>query len=262
MIYTRRHALTFGAATLAGLGMTTIMPFAARAQEGEMEGDSYDTDNGKIVVHPVAHASMVLAVPGTVIYVDPVGGAAAYEGLPEPDLILITHEHGDHYDAETLAAIGGDDARLITNPAVFEMLPEELKARAGAIGNGESTSAGDIKIDAIPAYNTTEERKQYHPQGRDNGYVLSIDGKTVYIAGDTEDIPEMRALTGIDIAFLPMNLPYTMDVAQAASAVGAFAPAIVYPYHYRGSDIDEFERLVEEEDAGSEVVRGDWYPEA
>lgn len=257
MTFTRRETLKLGLAGLAGLGTVTIMPFAARAQNSE--GDSYDTDSGKITVHPISHASFVMTVPGMVIYNDPVGGAAAYEGHPAPDLILITHEHGDHYDAETLAALAGDQTRLITNPAVFDMLPEELKAKATAIGNGESTSVGDLKIEAIPAHNITEDRLQYHPPGRDNGYVLTVDGRRIYIAGDTEDIPEMRALRDIHIAFVPMNLPYTMDVDQASSAVAEFAPAYVYLYHYRGSDPEVFARKVAEAEVDTEVVMGPWY---
>ncbi|HEV7275956.1 MAG TPA: MBL fold metallo-hydrolase [Devosiaceae bacterium] len=256
MPYTRRRTLELGATTLAAIGLSTLLPRTAFAQSG---GDSYPTDNGEITVHPVSHASLVMTVPNMVIYVDPVGGADAYDGFDTPDLVLITHEHGDHYEAETLSAIVGDDTRLITNPAVFDMLPEDLKSKAEALANGESTTIDDLTIDAIPAYNTTEDRLQYHPEGRDNGYVLGIDGKRVYIAGDTEDIPEMRALENIDIAFVPMNLPYTMDVAQAASGVGAFAPTHVYPYHYRDSDIDEFESLLAEEGVETEVVRGDWY---
>lgn len=233
-----------------------IMPFAGRAQDG---GDTYETDNGKISIFPISHASFVMTVPGMVIYNDPIGGAAAYEGQPAPDLILITHEHQDHFDPETLAGIVKDGTRLLTNPAVHGMLPEELKARATAIGNGENTTVGDISIDAIPAYNTTEDRLKYHPKGRDNGYVLSIDGRRVYIAGDTEDIPEMRALTDIDVAFVPMNLPFTMDVDQAASAVTEFAPAYVYPYHYQGSDPQAFADKVAAAGAKTQVVMGPWY---
>lgn len=254
MPLTRRETLKFGAAGLAGI---TIIPFAARAQESG--GDTYETENGDITIFPVSHASFVMTVPGMVIYNDPVGGANAYQGHPAPDLILITHEHGDHYDAETLSGLVGEETRLITNPAVFDMLPEELKAKATAIGNGESTTVGDLQIEAIPAYNTTEDRLQYHPQGRDNGYVLTIDGRRVYIAGDTEDIPEMRALADIHIAFVPMNLPYTMDVDQAASAVVEFAPVYVYPYHYNDSDIDAFAEKVASAQSETEVVKGPWY---
>ena len=183
MDITRRKTLELGVAGLAGLGLTTVMPYAALAEM--KEGDSYATDGGKITIHPVSHASFVMTVPGMVIYNDPVGGAAAYEGHPAPDLILITHEHGDHYDADTLAALAGENTKLVTNPAVYGMLPEALKARATSIGNGESTTVGDVAIDAVPAYNTTEDRLKYHPEGRDNGYVLTVDGRLVYISGDT-----------------------------------------------------------------------------
>ncbi|MEQ9573295.1 MAG: MBL fold metallo-hydrolase, partial [Nitratireductor sp.] len=160
MIFTRRDTLKLGAAGLVGLGATTLVPFHARAQ---VNGDSYDTDSGKITVHPIAHASFVMTVPGLVIYNDPVGGAEAYQGRPAPDLILITHEHGDHYNVETLEALVQDGTRLITNPAVFDMLPDDLKARATAIGNGQSTDIGALSVDAVPAYNTTEARLKYHP---------------------------------------------------------------------------------------------------
>lgn len=258
MRQTRRRTLGMGAQALVGLAIAPLVGDKAHAQDA-MRGDAYATDGGEIVVHPVSHASFVMTTPGPVIYSDPVGGAGAYDGLPAPDLVLITHEHGDHYDPETLAALVGDDVRLVVNPAVHAMLADDLKARATVLGNGESVTVEGVDIEAIPAYNTTEDRLQYHPEGRDNGYVLGIDGLRVYIAGDTEDIPEMRELENIDIAFVPMNLPYTMDVEQAASAVADFAPRHVYPYHYGDSDIDAFASRLAEADAPVEVVRGGWY---
>ena len=256
MDLTRRDTLQFGLAGLVGLGTATFMPFAARAQG---KADSYKTDGGEILISPISHASFVMSVPGLVIYVDPVGGKAAYEGQPAPGLILITHEHGDHFDPETLAALDGADVKLVVNPAVMDKLSADLKGKATAIGNGESTTVAGLGIEAIPAYNTTEERLKYHPKGRDNGYVLSVDGRRVYIAGDTEDIPEMRALTDIDIAFVPMNLPYTMDVDQASSAVIEFKPAVVYPYHYRDSDPEAFASKVAAAGDATKVVLGPWY---
>ena len=160
----------------------------------------------------------------------------------------------------TLQGIVGEGTRLLTNASVHEKLPDDLRARATAIANGEKTTANAVEIDAIPAHNVTPDRMQYHPPGRDNGYVLTIGGQRFYIAGDTEPVPEMLALTDIDVAFVPMNLPYTMSVEQAAPAVAAFAPAFVYPYHYRGSDIDAFTRLLAETGATTKVVRGNWYP--
>ena len=221
----------------------------------------FSTGAGDISVHPIAHASFVMETPAGVIYVDPVGDSASYSDLPAPDLVLITHEHGDHYNAETLAALVGENTTLIANPAVYGMLSDDMKAKASAIANGESSEFNGMAIDAIPAYNITEGRTNFHPQGRDNGYVLSFDGFRVYVSGDTEDIPEMRALENIDLAFVCMNLPFTMDVEQAASAVAEFKPTYVYPYHYRGrdngtQDPQEFASLVGD---ATEVKMGDWY---
>jgi L-ascorbate metabolism protein UlaG (beta-lactamase superfamily) len=253
MAISRRSTLLLGASALAGLAMK---PRTGKAQSA----DTYAVEGGELAIHPVEHASLVMTLPGMVIYVDPVGGAEPYAPLPPPALILVTHEHGDHFDAPTLTALTGETTRLLTNPAVHGMLPAELQAKATAIANGESTTANAVAIDAIPAYNTTPDRLQYHPQGRDNGYVLTIGDTRVYVAGDTEDIPEMRALTDIAIAFVPMNLPYTMTVEQAASGVAAFAPARVYPYHYGESDVATFARLVGDAGAATEVLLRDWYP--
>ena len=256
MDLTRRDTLQLGLAGFAGLGLTTVMPFVAHAQG---KGDSYKTKSGEILVSPIQHASFVMTVPGLVIYNDPVGGKALFEGQPAPQLILITHEHADHFEPETLAALVGPETKLVVNPAVMEKLPAELKAKATAIGNGQSTTVGTVAIEAIPAYNTTEDRLKYHPKGRDNGYILTVDGSRVYIAGDTEDTPEMRAVTDIAIAFVPMNLPYTMDIDQASSAVAAFKPAVVYPYHYKGSDPVAFAEKVAAAGGATKVVQGAWY---
>lgn len=256
MQITRRSVLKLSAVGIAGLEAATFMPFVARAGGN---GDSYKTGTGEITINPVSHASFVMTTPSMMIYNDPVGGAALYRDYPAPDLILITHEHGDHYNVDTLNALAGENTKLVTNPAVYGMLPDNLKAKATSIGNGEATTVGDISIDAIPAYNMTADRLQYHPQGRDNGYILTIGGRRIYIAGDTEDIPEMRMLEDIYIAFLPMNLPYTMDIAQASDAVSAFKPEYVYPYHYKGSDIDAFAKMVADSGVATEVVTGPWY---
>jgi L-ascorbate metabolism protein UlaG (beta-lactamase superfamily) len=256
MAQTRRDFLY---TAVAAAGAITFLPYAARA--AAHAGDKFPTAGGEIKVHPVAHASFVMETPVGTIYSDPVGEVAAYEAFPRPDLIVVTHEHGDHFNLDTLNGLVGDNTKLITNPAVFEKLPDALKAKATSIGNGESTTFAALGIDAIPAYNLTEERKNFHPMGRDNGYVLNFDGFRVYISGDTEDIPEMRALENIDLAFVCMNLPFTMDVAAAASAVAEFKPKFVYPYHYRGRDNGtqdpaEFAKLVGE---AAEVKMGGWY---
>jgi L-ascorbate metabolism protein UlaG (beta-lactamase superfamily) len=255
MRVTRRRSIALGAAAIG-----VVAAGAGRAQEAAMAAGSYAVEGGEVVIHPVEHASLAMTLPGMVIYADPVGGAEKYRGLPAPALILVTHEHSDHFDPPTLEGIVGEGARLLTNPSVFDKLPAGLKARATAIGNGETTTAGAVTIDAIPAHNLTPDRMRYHPAGRDNGYVLTIGGKRFYIAGDTEPVPEMLALEAIDVAFVPMNLPYTMSVEQAAPAVAAFAPAFVYPYHYGDSDVDVFTRLLAESGAPTHVVRAEWYP--
>ncbi|OAN73462.1 MBL fold metallo-hydrolase [Sulfitobacter sp. EhC04] len=256
MSQTRRHFLVTSA---AAAGVVTLLPYAARA--AAHAGDTFDTDAGPITVHPVSHASFVMETPKGTIYVDPVGDAAQYGDFPAADLVLVTHEHGDHYNAETLAAVVGETTQLITNPAVFDMLPEDLKGKASAVANGEMAQFAEMNIEAIPAYNTTEERKNFHPEGRDNGYVLNFDKFRVYISGDTEDIPEMRQLSDIDLAFVCMNLPFTMDVNAAASAVSEFAPTYVYPYHYRGRDggTQDPEEFAKRVGTDVEVKMGDWY---
>ena len=255
---TRRSFLVTGVA----LGATTIFPTATRAQEGDP--NTFETEAGPITVHPVQHASFVMETPAGVIYVDPVGEASAYESFPDPDLILITHEHGDHYNAETLQAVAAGKTQIVTNPAVYDMLPADLQSKAQQVANGETIDVSGLMIEAIPAYNTTEGRLDYHPEGRDNGYLFEIGGRRIYIAGDTEDTEEMRGLENIFLAFIPMNLPYTMDVQQAADAVAAFQPTYVYPYHYRGEDggtqdPQELARLVGETNAETEVLMGEWY---
>lgn len=257
MSLTRRQFLnTTTSAVVASAAGITVMPFAAQA--AAHGNHSFDTGMGMLKVHPVNHASIVLETPKGAIYVDPVGEAAQYADMPKPDMILITHQHGDHFNAELLAQIKGD-APMITNPAVAGMLPDGMQATA--IGNGDTSVWNDMRIEAIPAYNMTEERKKFHPQGRDNGYVLNMGSFRLYISGDTEDIPEMRGLKDIDLAFVCMNLPFTMPATAAADAVADFRPKVVYPYHYRGrdggtQDPQEFASLVGD---AAEVRLGDWY---
>ncbi len=248
----KRRDVVAGMAVLPLMG-ATFGPL--RAQESVLQGDAIATADGDITVHPVDHASLVLRYGGAVIYVDPVGGAARYEGLPAPTAILITHEHGDHYDAPTLEAIAGD-APLIVNPAVYDMLPETLKANATAMANGDAGEVVGLPIKAVPAHNTTADRMQYHPEGRDNGYVLTLGDKQIYIAGDTEPTEEMLALTDIAVAFLPMNLPYTMTPDQAVEAINTFKPAVVYPYHYGDSDLSPLETVGDH----TEIRLREWYP--
>lgn len=251
---TRRDFLT---STAGGIGAAIILPYASHAATGG--SDSFATDNAQITIHPVNHASFVMEVPGLVIYNDPVGNASAYAKFPKADLILISHHHGDHFKPNTVAGLMSNHTKILANPTVYEKLPAKLKAAAISIGNGDTQSYDKVKIEAVPAYNYTAERTKYHPKGRDNGYVVNVDGRRVYIAGDTEDVPEMSDLKNIDIAFLPMILPYTMDVVQAAAGVGAFAPKHVYPYHYGKTDTSKFAKLVAEGASGAEVHAAKWY---
>ncbi|OYW97292.1 MAG: hypothetical protein B7Z15_23365, partial [Rhizobiales bacterium 32-66-8] len=227
----KRRDVVAGMATLPLLSLGGRFVTASWAQEMQLDGDRIATADGDIVVHPVDHASLVLGFGDAVIYVDPVGGAARYAGLPPPTAILVTHGHGDHFDLPTLEAIAGT-APILTSQDVFDQLPEALKANATAVANGGSGEINGIAVAVTTAHNVTADRMNYHPVGVGNGYLITLGDKVVYVAGDTEPTPEMLALTGIAVAFLPMNLPYTMTPEQAAEAINTSKPAIVYPYHY------------------------------
>lgn len=241
-----------------------LLTLTAQAQQTK-NTDRIETKKGPLTIQPVLHGTLALTWSGKTIYVDPYGGAEVFKGIAAPDLILITDIHGDHLDPKTLEAINTDKATFVVPQAVADKLPENLKKRVVVLGNDQKTEQLGIGISAIPMYNLPETEDSRHPKGRGNGYVLQFADKTVYLSGDTEDIPEMRALQNIDVAFVCMNLPYTMDVDQAASAVLEFKPAIVYPYHYRGqdglSDVEAFKRKVNEGDKNIEVRLRNWYPE-
>jgi len=257
MVKRRDVVAGMAALPLASIGLGALAPASAQ-EEATLDGDILTTSDGDVTIHPVDHASLVIAFGDQVLYFDPVGGAALYEGLPAATAVLITHGHGDHFDVPTLEAIAAD-VPLITSQEVFDKLPEALKANATAMANDDEGEINGIPLKAVQAYNTTEDRLQYHPEGVGNGYVLTFGDQQVYVAGDTEPTPDMLAMTGIAIAFLPMNLPYTMTVEQAAEAVNTFKPAVVYPYHYSDSDLAAFEAAVED---GVEVRLRNWYPNA
>ena len=242
--------------TAAAAGSIAVLPYAASAGSHE-----FVFADGALKLMPVSHASLVMETPMGVIYVDPVGDPAQYADFATPDLVLITHHHGDHLNNDTLKAVMGEATTLISNKVAQVKMVDDLAARAQVIRNGENTRFNDIVIEAIAAYNTTEDRLKFHPKGRDNGYVLTIGGARVYISADTEDVPEMRALRDIDIALLCMNLPFTMDINAAASAVAEFKPAVVIPYHYRGKDggTQDPHAFAELLDSAIKVEQGDWY---
>lgn len=242
------------------LALTCSLLVASHAAAAKVE--KIPTGNGEIEIEPINHATFILRWNGKTIFVDPVGGAQKFS--TKPDIVLITDIHGDHLNADTLKGVLGDKTKIVAPAAVVEQLPAELKSKTASGGekfvlaNGEKKTIDWITIEAVPMYNLTQERLKFHTKGRGNGYVLTLGGKRIYISGDTEDIPEMRALKNIDAAFVCMNLPYTMTVEQAASAVKEFKPKIVYPYHHRGSDVQKFKELVGA-DSGVEVRLLDWY---
>lgn len=217
-----------------------------------------------IKIIPLEHATAILEWGPITVYIDPVGGAKAFEGQKQPDFILITDVHGDHLSVETLQALNTSKAKIIVPKAVADKIPEEFTPQLDILDNGQSKERYGINVEAIPMYNLREEALKFHEKGRGNGYVLNMGGERLYFSGDTEDIPEMRALKNIDKAFICMNLPYTMTEESAADAVLEFKPKQVYPYHYRGnpdvSDVSKFKELVNAGNPDIEVIQLDWYP--
>ena len=218
--------------------------------------EEFKTSKGKVVITPINHATMVVEWDGKIIYVDPVGQPDWYKNFSKPDVILLTHVHGDHYKEAVLKSVVGPKTKIIAPPALVGVLSGALKSAAIAVASGTDTKKLGFKLEAVASYNTTPPRKRFHPKGQGNGYVLNLGGKRIYISGDTEGTPEMLALKDIDVAFLCMNLPYTMDVAAAAIAVKAFKPKVVYPYHSRGQDTSKFKALVGD---AAEVRLRNWY---
>ena len=222
------------------------------------------TQSSELKIYPIEHATAVIKWGDLTIYIDPVGGADAFKGYPNPDLILITDIHGDHMSVETLEALNTGKAKIIVPQAVADEMPEVFTPQIDVLNNGDSKERFGITVEAVPMYNLREEALKFHVKGRGNGYVLNKDGMRLYFSGDTEDIPEMRALQNIDKAFVCMNLPYTMPVESAADAVLEFKPKEVYPYHYRGrpdvGDVAKFKDLVTAGNSEIKVVQLDWYP--
>lgn len=220
-----------------------------------------------IKITPIEHASMVITFHDTSIYVDPVGEVVRYADFKSPSFILITDLHGDHLDIKTLEAINTTNTIIIGPQAVKDKLPESLLANFTVLENGQKKddflNKTAMYIEAIPMYNLREEALKFHPKGRGNGYILTINKTRIYISGDTEDIPEMRNLKNIDIALVCMNLPYTMPIEAAADAVLAFQPKTVLPYHYRGkegfSNVESFKKRINDQNKSIEVIQLNWY---
>lgn len=240
------------AAKLEGIGFKTynlLGGYMGWTEAGKpvsvYEVEAFKTSIGEpLTITLVKHASLEIRYKGLSIQIDPVSGLGKPTDynteFPKADVILVTHEHGDHFDKEAIGALQKDDTQLVTNARCAEML-----GWGKTLANGESAVLpGGIGLDAVPAYNVTEGHLQFHPKGRDNGYVLTLDGFRIYIAGDTEDVPEMSELRDIDLAFLPVNQPYTMTVDQCVRAAKAIGPKVLIPYHFSKTDVSSLPALL------------------
>lgn len=230
---------------MSALGLVlsvSLLPLvAAPSPPTKFETDTIKTAKGDLRITLIGHGTLMFRFGGLVIHVDPVSRYADYSRLPKADVILVTHEHGDHLDNKAIAKITGKDTALVLTSTCAKKIKQGTVMK-----NGDVKSIKGLKIQAVPAYNIVHTRKKgqpYHPKGVGNGYVITFGDRRVYVAGDTENIPEMAKLRGVDCAFLPMNLPYTMTPKMVADAVRTLKPKIVYPYHFGKTDTSELVKL-------------------
>jgi len=226
------------------------MACAAPAAAGAFETDTIHTSAGDLAITFIGHGSLMLAFGGTVIQVDPYSKLADYSVFPKADIILLTHQHPDHLDNAALVPVRGE----VTEVLLTEICAGEVTGGT-VMKNGETRTVAGIPVEAVPAYNMVHVRdsgEPYHPRGEGNGYILTFGDTRLYIAGDTENTPEMKALRGIEVAFLPMNLPFTMTPEMVADAARAFRPKILYPYHFGDTDTSRLVELLRD-DPGIEV---------
>jgi len=219
---------------LATIGLTTA---CGQQPTDTYEVDVFKTKSGKTVkFHALMHSCIRIQYDGKEIEIDPVAKlrerTVDFAAMPKADYLFVTHEHFDHYDSTTIALLTKEQTQLVLNQRCADMYGSGI-----VMANGQSLTFDDIKVEAVPAYNITEGRQQFHPKGRDNGYILTLDGLRIYIAGDTEDIPEMANIKDIDIAFLPCNQPYTMTPEQLVRAAKVIKPKVLFPYHYGQTDV-------------------------
>ncbi len=210
----------------------------------DFSSDIFQTTAGDLKITFIGHATLMITFDGKVIHVDPYRRVADYTQLPKADLILITHEHGDHLDPDAISMIRKDNTEIILTQECVRKVSGGLIMK-----NGDMKTVLGLKIEAVPAYNIVHMRREnvpYHPKGNGNGYVITFGNKRVYVAGDTENTPEMKTLKNIDIAFLPMNIPYTMTPEMVADAAKAFKPKILYPYHYGRTDTSKIIELMKD----------------
>lgn len=211
----------------------SVMTIPAFSQKSPAS-DRIQTSAGDVEMHFIGHGSLMFIINNFVIHIDPVRSSGEYDKRPKADLILVTHEHGDHLDPELISDLRKDGTVMLANPNSASKIEW-----AQSMSYGDKNIINEIIIEAVPAYNIKNMRspgQPFHPKGIGNGYILTIGDKRFYIAGDTENIPEMKSIRNIDIAFLPMNLPYTMTPEMVADAANSFKPKILYPYHYSDTD--------------------------
>jgi L-ascorbate metabolism protein UlaG (beta-lactamase superfamily) len=221
-----------------------VTSFSVLAQE-KIEEDVFTTSAGELTIGFIGHGSLMFAFDGRIIHIDPVSRVADYTHLPKADLILITHHHGDHLDPNVIETLRTDSTRVVSTRISADQISDCI-----VLANGESQTVGGLEIEAHPAYNLVHKRangQPYHPKGEGNSYVITFGDMRIYIGGDTENTPEMKALHGIDIAFLPMNMPYTMTPEMVTDAARAFKPKILYPYHTGNTDLSRLLELMKDE---------------
>lgn len=228
---------------LLSVAIICAMSCALCAEDGD-KADLIETACGDVEIRLVGHASLMFTFDGMTIYVDPWSTVADYGVLPKADIVLLTHDHGDHLDQLALESVCTTNTSLVVSPACSGKVD-----RATVLANGEETTVRGVGIEAVPAYNLVSKRpngQPFHPKGPGNGYVLTFGDKRVYVAGDTENTPEMKALKEIDVAFLPMNQPYTMTSEMGADTARSFMPKILYPYHCGETDLSQLQKLLED----------------
>ncbi|HKI88258.1 MAG TPA: MBL fold metallo-hydrolase [Draconibacterium sp.] len=232
------------------IGNICVVLFGITVSAADFEKDVFITSGGDLAITFIGHGTLMMEFNGKVIHIDPVGSYADYSKFPKADLILVTHEHGDHLDVNAIKLLRKESSLVVETKRCADKYPDGM-----VLNNGDSLTFMGIEIEAVPAYNIKHMRSPgnpYHPKGAGNGYVIHFADKKVYVAGDTENIPEMAKLKNIDIAFLPMNLPYTMTPEMVADAAKMFHPKILYPYHYGNTDTSKLLDLMKDQ-KGTEV---------
>lgn len=227
-----------------GISLSLLLLVLPTASAAQFEVDTLPTSQGDLKITFIGHGTLMFQFDGKVIHVDPVGRYADYSRLAKADLILVTHEHRDHLDKQAIERITKEDTQLVLTAACAKQFGRGLVMR-----NGTVKMLKGLRIEAVPAYNVIHMRgpgQPFHPKGVGNGYVITFGDTRVYVAGDTENIPEMARLANIDIVFLPMNLPYTMTPEMVADAVRVIQPRIVYPYHFGSTDTSQLVRLLKD----------------